>query len=82
MMDCMAWRQKFRRLDQRVVPQPLNSPAARHGRSRVLLALGVLLAVLALPFAIIRDDWNMLAVPLGVLTGALLTVALSSRDRR
>jgi hypothetical protein len=80
--DGMAWREKLRRLDERVVPRPLNSPAARRGRSRVLLAPCVLLTVLALPFAIIRDDWNMLAVPLGVLTGALLTVALSARDRR
>jgi hypothetical protein len=78
----MAWREKFRRLDERVVPRPLNSRAARRGRAWVLLALGVLLTVLALPFAVIRDDWNMLAVPLGVLTGALLTVALSSRHRR
>jgi hypothetical protein len=78
----MAWREKFRRLDERVVPRPLNSPAACRGRARVLLALGVLLTVLVLPFAIIRDDWNMLAVPLGILAGALLTVALSSRDRR
>jgi hypothetical protein len=31
--------------------------------------------------AIIRDDWSMLAVPLGFLTGALLAVALSARDR-
>jgi hypothetical protein len=77
----MAWREKLRRLDERVVPRPLNSPAARRGRSRALLALGVLLTALALPFAIIRDDWTVLAVPLGILTGALLSVALSARDR-
>jgi hypothetical protein len=76
-MDRMAWTEKFRRLDERVVPRPLNSRPARRGRSRLLLVLGVLVTVLALPFAIIRDDWSMLAVPLGLLTGALLAVALS-----
>lgn len=81
-MDGMAWTEKFHRLDERMVPRPLNSPAARRGRSRAVLALSVLVTVLALPIAIIRDDWTMLAVPLGVLTGALLVVALSARDRR
>jgi hypothetical protein len=72
-MNGMAWKAKFRRLEEWMVSRPPASPAAQRRRVWTMLVLNLVLIVLALPFAIYRND---LSVPAGVPLGILIAIGI------
>jgi hypothetical protein len=76
-MNGMPWRAKFRRLGERIVSRPPTTRADQRRQVWIMLVLNLVLIVVALPFAISRDDLSVPAgVPLGILIAAGIVAVL------